>query len=526
MSLFYSDPPSNTSKNQNTEITPQAVVMLLVAVLAMAGYSKRSLLEVFYYRNFELIYLSAYALIATFVVLAIWQVKKRTKKISHRMNLLSFLFGNEKGTFVGKSQDNISLSLPDRTRLEHVQIIGSTGRGKTKSVILPWLCRDIVAGKSAILIDGKGDPEFVDVIKTVAECSRYKPDVHVFDLGNPKASCVTNPLLNGSPQQITDRLFQAFQFSDPYYKSVQYSITGAVVSLVREVDTKDDVPGVVTFQRIYELLSDMENLTAALTKSKVGNQALLSFASMNRNEREQRVSGLLSQLAPFAVGEVAELVNGKEGAVTISDLLLTENRPQVFIVLIPTLKYQELGHQLGKLLCQELAWAIGERASRVGNRAAFTPVYLDEFSAFVYPGFAQILNKARSSQVAIHLSHQSLGDLSVVSPDFAKIITTNTNVKCILGLNDPETADWFARHLGTETSEKKTERAQDPGFFSSIQKTGDLSLREVEAYKIHPNRLKNYTRGWGVLHLPSPLGNITEEVHFSPFSSEELPDNH
>jgi type IV secretory pathway TraG/TraD family ATPase VirD4 len=247
---------------------------------------------------------------------------------------------------------------------------------------------------------------------------------------------------------------------------------------------------------------------------------------MNRNEREQRVSGLLSQLAPFAVGEVAELVNGKEGAVTISDLLVATGKPQVFIVLIPTLKYQELGHQLGKLLCQELAWAIGERASREGNRATFTPVYLDEFSALVYPGFAQILNKARSSQVAIHLSHQSLGDLNIVSPDFAKIITTNTNVKCILGLNDPETADWFARHLGTETLEKKTERAQDPGFFSSIQKTGDLSLREVEAYKIHPNRLKNYTRGWGVLHLPSPLGNITEEVHFSPFSSEELPDNH
>jgi hypothetical protein len=103
-------------------------------------------------------------------------------------------------------------------------------------------------------------------------------------------------------------------------------------------------------------------------------------------------------------------------------------------------------------------------------------------------------------------------------------VTTNTNVKCILGLNDPETADWFARHLGTETSEKNTERAQNRGLLSGARRTGELSIREVETYKVHPNNLKNYTAGQGVLHLPSPNGNITEEVNFVPFSSAELPD--
>ena len=46
-----------------------------------------------------------------------------------------------------------------------------------------------------------------------------------------------------------------------------------------------------------------------------------------------------------------------------------------------------------------------------GKSFPFTPVYLDEFSSFVYPGFEQILNKARSANVAMHICHQSVGDL-------------------------------------------------------------------------------------------------------------------
>jgi TraM recognition site of TraD and TraG len=528
MSLFYPDPPSQTKKADN-EITPQAAFGIICAVLALLGYNKRAPVFQFYFRNFETIYLAAYFFIAVLSALGIWQLKKKTKAVSRRMNLLSWLLRYETGIFVGKTRDGISLNLPRSARLEHVQIIGSTGRGKTKSVILPWLCRDIVSRCSAVLIDGKGDPEFFEIIREVADGVPGGPEVIAFDLGNPLTSCAMNPLNHGSPQQITDRLFQAFQFSDVYYKSVQYSITSAVIQLIQEVGGENGGPGVVTFRRLYELLSSEQNLTAVLAKSK--NKAtrplFAQFLSTPKDQREQRLSGLLSQITPFAIGEIATLVNeeGDRESCTVSEILLSENtRPKVFIILIPTLKYQEIGHQLGKLICQELAWAVGERASRIGKNAPFTPVFLDEFSAFVYPGFSNILNKARSSQVALHLSHQSLGDLSIVSDDFAKIVTTNTNVKCILGLNDPETADWFAKHLGTETSEKNTERAENGGFLSGTRRTGELSIREVEAYKVHPNNLKNYTAGQGVLHLPSPNGNITEEVNFVPFSSAELPD--
>jgi type IV secretory pathway TraG/TraD family ATPase VirD4 len=104
------------------------------------------------------------------------------------------------------------------------------------------------------------------------------------------------------------------------------------------------------------------------------------------------------------------------------------------------------------MVLQLLAWITSKR--KVG--ASFCPVIIDEFSAFVFDGFEQFLNKARSKNIAIHLSHQSLGDLQNVSDSFAKTINVNTNVKVLLGLNDPDTADYMARHLGTRTKQKTT----------------------------------------------------------------------
>ncbi len=212
------------------------------------------------------------------------------------------------------------------------------------------------------------------------------------------------------------------------------------------------------------------------------------------------------------MGEVAEFVNGGENEVLLTQVMESKEIPTLLLMSIPTLKYQQIGHQLGKLILQDLAYSIGVRESY--EKKEFCAVFLDEFSEFVYEGFISILNKARSARVALHLSHQSLSDLSRVSPDFALGVNTNTNVKCILGLNDPETADFYARHFGTLTTSKVTEQVENKGFFKRHEETGRGSLREVESYKVHPNILKELGRGRGVLHVPTERGSVTEIIQF------------
>lgn len=528
MSIFYPDPPAQT-QTKKEDVTWGQVVAVIAAVLGFGIYLKWPRFEGWYFNHYEQIYFGVYLLVAAIAAGIAWQIANHTKELAIRGRLLFAFVNPRQGILVGVTTDGVRLWLPDYIRTGHVQILGSTGRGKTESVIIPWMGRDLLAGRNVILIDGKGDPEIVERVRAVAVKKSIQPEVLVFDLGNPSRSCSTNPLAHGSAQQITDRIFTAFEFDDSYYKAVQYDVCSAVISLMLSKGTEEAAePVTVTFERLYGCLTSEVTLSELIASrpNHPTEKKLTEYLNLSKEVREQRLSGLLSQLAPFAVGEVAPLVNGKKDktpCATVSEILLPESdRQKIFLILLPTLKYQQLGHQLGKLLMQELGWAVGERACRVGKNAPFTPVYLDEFSAFVYPGFTNILNKARSSQVPFHLSHQSLGDLEMVSPEFAQIITTNSNVKCILGLNDPESADFMARHMGTRTQEKLTEQAEKKGFFDPKKKTGAMSIREVESYKIHPNDLKCYVNGRGVIHFPSADGSITEEIQFERLSLEDF----
>ena len=75
--------------------------------------------------------------------------------------------------------------------------------------------------------------------------------------------------------------------------------------------------------------------------------------------------------------------------------------------------------------------------------------------------------------------------------------------------------------MGTETNLKFTERVEekDNFFGSKNERTGSKSMRETEAYKIHPNRLKNLNAGEGVIHIPGKPDAVTEEIQFYDLDS-------
>ena len=532
------------SKNQKPMSDQEALAVaafLVVLLAALWVYKNESAIERFYFNNFEMIYLGGYLLVLGVVGFLIYSLKKGTKKLRQRANLLIPLSQREKGGIpIGKTHDKLPLYLSSEARCSHVQIIGSTGRGKTHSLVVPWILRDLKLGTPVVLIDGKGSPDVPESIKKWSSQFFCPLRILEFDLANPENSIRINPLANGSSQQITDRIFAAFDFEDAYYRSVQYDICGYLVRLIK------DSGEVVTFKRLYELLTDDNKLSEAIAgmRNWPHFKFIDSYLRESRSERSKKMAGLISQLSPFAVGEVADLVNAiprpkddydifvsteeAERNVILSQLVIDQQFKDfeggyhnfAIVFSIPTLIYQKMGHQLGKLLLQELAWAIGEREKL--KRKKFTSVFLDEFSEFVYEGFVSVLNKARSTQVALHLSHQSLGDLSRVSEDFATSVNTNTNIKCLLGLNDPVTSDFFAKHIGTKSSEKFTKQMRQEGILSGYDPTGQASLREVESYKVHPNTLKEFYNGSGVIHLPTKYGVVSEVIQFEPFSVREV----
>lgn len=423
--------------------------------------------------------------------------------------------------FVGQTNDGMNLTMPNEIRCGHVQIVGATGRGKTESVIIPWLTQDIVQDHPAILIDGKGDWSIYERMKSVYEQNGLDLNSLIyFDIGSFESSFTTNPIKYGSAQQITDRIFSTFDFDNSYFKATSYE----ACLLVIQVLSKSFKEG-VTFKKIYLALTDDKFFSEAIAKLDENEIELKRLATrylaQSYNDRQEKVAGFTSQLQPLAVGELSALVNGQvdgKGFFTITECLCASvnqdnQKFTTALIFIPTLLYQKTGSRLGQMFLQELSWAVALKEREVNRK--FHSVFLDEFSSFVYEGFINLLNKARSSQTAIHLSHQSLGDLEAVSPEFAQAVHTNTNVKCVLGVNDPQTSDFFAKHFGTQESEKTTERVKKSKFFGGMEHTGEMSLRATEEYVINPNRLRHYSRGEGVLSFIYDGKPVTEEIQFA-----------
>ena len=103
-------------------------------------------------------------------------------------------------------------------------MIGTTGVGKTKSVILPSIIKDIENGSGMIIIDGKSDRSFLDELYANVVKAGRENDFRLFSLSDINSSSAFNPLQNGTPQEIAERVFSSFRFDNEYYKNVQFKI--------------------------------------------------------------------------------------------------------------------------------------------------------------------------------------------------------------------------------------------------------------------------------------------------------------
>ncbi|MFN7611161.1 MAG: type IV secretory system conjugative DNA transfer family protein, partial [bacterium] len=325
--------------------------------------------------------------------------------------------------------------------------------GKTESVILPWAIQDIEAGRGLILIDGKADRSLLDKLWSYTVMAGRQKDFRLFSLGNIESSHQFNPLIGGSPEEISERVFNAFDFENQHYRSLQYEI---FVQVMRIFISANVIP---TFQRLHQAISDPQYLKVVVQGTSASEQKewAQNFASLPLNERLSRTSGLTTALSHFAFGETAQLFNTENPEITLEKAL--SNNLIVYFQL-PVLLSPFLGTASGKMILQSLQSSVANRHRSQKGNPKFFSVFLDDFSEYLYPGFVTILNKSRSANVGIVFAHQALGDIKALGDAVANSILTNANLKVFMRGNDPESAEYFSSVIGTVKAFKSTERAK------------------------------------------------------------------
>lgn len=442
-----------------------------------------------------------------------WAFQKRNAVIEKRKREEAVLGPADGSVYCGQTDLREEVHVKPKQRAMHTQVIGTTNAGKTESVILPWAIQDIEQGRGLILIDGKADRSLLDKLWAYAVKSGREKDFRLFSLSNIDESHAFNPLIGGTAEEISERVFNSFEFENPHYRSIQFEVFSQVMRIFRAAKI------VPTFTRLHEAISK-PNLLSAIAR-ELDDVALKewaeSFEALSVNERAQRTSGLAAALSHFAFGKSACLFNTEEPGITLEKAL---NENLIVYFQLPVLLSPFLGKASGKLILQCLQSAVANRHRRGEKSPKFFSVFLDDFSEYLYPGFVSVLNKSRSANVGVVFAHQALGDIKTLGDAIANSILTNANVKVFMRGNDPESAEYFSKVIGTVKAIKYTERRKTSLW--KEEATGDISAREVDEFIVHPNRFKRELGvGEAVMIIPHETGSRTINIKFQKM--DDLP---
>ena len=370
----------------------------------------------------------------------------------------------------------IPIYLPDKVRSRHVHIMGATGSGKTESVLLNLIDQDANNEYPIVIVDAKGDHTFVEFLRSHPKA---KARLLVFDVGEKETSVRYSPLASGSQTEAVSRLFNSMTWSEEFYK------TRAREMLLKLAEVQTNKGEKVSLAWLKEALASAGSLAGFL---KQDTRPL----KITENEYNQ-LAGLVAQVHQLCHGEVGDLISGTDSARELNLAEAIEQRKVIYFRL-PALVDPVTTATIGRLIIADLAYYAATVQKGQKSSPRFIPVFLDEFGSLACPAFLELIAKARSAGLALHFSHQSLGDLKAAGESFASQVSDNSSTKIVLRVYDPDTADTMARTFGNRASSKETRQTVKSNF-GREEETGAKSVRDVKEFRADPDLIKSLPTG-------------------------------
>ena len=326
--------------------------------------------------------------------------------------------------YLGYSASNKrKFHLQELNTKKHTAVIGSTGSGKT--VCLRVLIDHALSmGKPVIYFDPKASLESVEVFRKM--CERSGKKLYLFtDIAEDATAF--NPLLDGSLDDISDRIINALDWSEPFYKNESIQALDDVLQCLAESQT------VITLKNI--------------------------LLELEKHSNKKNIKGLVNQLGKVSRSPYGTLLNND------SKDVLTFNRLRLkdacIYIGISSMGHSSSGQILNKiffggLLTHAKDSLIGKVPGLRSPEARPMSIIFDELSSTIHEGFIDLQNKCRQAGMEITYATQGPSDLDRISPILTAQIFENTNNLFVFNQIVPAHTEFFAKTFGTMRGEKKT----------------------------------------------------------------------
>lgn len=405
---------------------------------------------------------------------------------------------------------------------KHTLIIGASGSGKSRRIILETLCMQILSGLSVVVSDVKG--ELFYYTSTFAKAMDYK--VVALDLRNPEKSVHYNflqPILDalekGDTAQAIDYTWDLVSVlvgepkGEPLWTNGESaSIAAGILAVAIEAPEE------------YRNLTNVYYFLAYMCKPDVfGEMPISSYLSNLPDTHPARGVFAMAEIAAdktrssfftSALGTLKLFTNPKIAEMTSkSDFTLSDigMRKTIVYMIVPDEK--KTMHSLVSILVTQMYTSLVECATKHGLRLPVdTDFDLDEVGNFPYiPVLANILSAGRSRGVRANLVVQDYQQLESKYKEDFKNIKTNCQVKVYLKSDDPDTLKSLSEGLGKYTVEVSSAntsvadgKKSNMNYSSGASLTGRSLLEPAELKRFKsPDALVSLTGEFsGVNNLP------------------------
>jgi conjugal transfer pilus assembly protein TraD len=397
-------------------------------------------------------------------------------------------------TLLGTTEKGRPFLLTDRQLSAHTLILGASGAGKSNT-LLTLLTDHVERGRGAVVIDMKGSQAFAREVEAAAQ--RAGRPFRLWTLDGPGH---WNPLANGNPTELKDRLISAERWTEPHYQRAaeRYVQTALHVWQQARPDrapTLTDVIALMDDRRLAVMLRDVDR--------DLARQVQHYLAGLTPDQRSA-VRGFETRLAILAESHTGAYLEPR-GAGTIDIPAAIEGR-EVVLFSLNSSRYGQLAAQVGALVAQDLNAAMGSRLER-GDALAPFMIAVDELAALGPEHVLNLIARGREALFPVVAATQEVADIDKVARGLAEQMLGIPGVKIAHRQDIPKSAEMVAAIAGTERVWENTYYTDRRALLPN-RDTGRGTRRQVERYRVEPDTIKTLEPGEAVVITKIPTSSV------------------